>query len=257
MINIQTRLVTLAIALAVVVPAAARAQQYGVLLGNADLDGNGTPESVYNNTTPAGSAINVVSGRGVSRYPISNGAWALLYGNFSSVVDLDGQPGAEIPVNIGSTLLIIQHRGGTTSRVQIPSASWAAVPGGITDLDGYAGAEIPIVAPGVLWVYAARTGVLSRYAIPEQYAVLQGGIRDFDGAPGSDIAVATNTGNIVVIRQRSGVAQIIRGAGYFGAQWSVESYGNFDGIAGDEIRVLSSNGRRYQISPAQGTVRAL
>lgn len=320
--------------------------QYGLFMGSADLDGDGIVENVYNN----GGTINVVSSSTVTPYYIGFTSWALLYGNFSSVVDLDGQPGAEIPVNVGSSLLIITHRTRSTNSYQM-LGTWAAAPGGIvdqdgvagkeitivaaysirtvnqrlrsvheynmqgqfavigaaiSDLDGIAGAEVPIANGPYLRIYAHRTyqvfdfyvspgswavctsgsncvsnmdgnpgnelllilpyemkvvrlyngvGSMTGSWIGAQYAILSDGVRDFNGIAGNDIAMARSDGNINILYPYNGYLQLISGYGTFGQSWTLLGYGNFDGVAGDEIRVQSqTNNLIYRIYPRSGTV---
>ncbi len=165
-------------------PGTASAQ--GVLIGSADLDGDGIAEQVYNN----GPGITVRSTNGsTTNYPVSSGSWALLYGSFSSVVDLDGEPGAEIPVNRGGSLLIISHRTRGTQSYPM-SGSWAAAPGGIVDLDGTAGREITIIGTEGLRIVNQRLRSVRNVAVSGQFAVIGGAISDLDGVPGAEIPVA-------------------------------------------------------------------
>jgi hypothetical protein len=328
-------------------PATANAQ-YGTLMGSADLDGDGSVESVYNNL----SSINVVSGSTVTNYSLGFISWALLYGNFSSVVDLDGVPGAEIPVNTGGQLVVITHRTRDKSTYQIGSGSWAAAPGGIVDLDGQVGAEITIVVPGGLklinhstrasravnvtgqfavvsnavkdldgvagaeiamvsggalliyrypsgslnstfissgsWsvvttgsnavvdmdgepgaelllaltsqmqTYHARTSSLRNYPIGTQYAVLSDGVRDLDGQPGAEVAVATNNSTLLMLHPRGASVVTLGGSIHFGTYWNLTSFGNYDGVAGDEIRIYSQSlGRNYEVCPRTRSIRSL
>jgi hypothetical protein len=174
----------LLIAILTLVPRTAAAQ-YGVFMGSADLDGNGTAENVYNN----GSTINVVSGGSVTPYNIGFTSWALLYGNFTSVVDLDGQPGAEISVNRGGTLYIITHRTRSTYSYTM-TGSWAAAPGGIVDQDGQPGAEIAIVAANSLRIVKDRQRSVREVFISGQFAVIGNAIADLDGIAGAEVPIA-------------------------------------------------------------------
>jgi hypothetical protein len=334
----------------VLAPGTANAQ-YGTWMGSADLDGNGSVESVYNNL----SSINVVSGSTVTSYSLGFTSWALLYGNFSSVVDLDGQPGAEIPINTGGQLVVITHRTRDKSTYQIGSGSWAAAPGGIVDLDGQAGAEITIVVPGGLklinhstrasrdvnvtgqfgqfavvsnavkdldgvagaeivmvsggalliyrypsgglqstfissgsWsvvttgsnavvdmdgqpgaelllaltsqmqTFHARTSSLRNYPISTQYAVLSDGVRDLDGQPGAEVAVVTNNSTLLMLRPRDASMVTLGGSSQLGTYWNLTSFGNYDGFAGDEIRIYSQSfGRNFEVCPRTLSIRSI
>ncbi len=331
-------------------PATADAQ-HGTFMGSADLDGDGSAEQVYNNL----SSIRVVSGSSVTNYSLGFTSWALLYGNFSSVVDLDGSPGAEIPVNTGGQLVVITHRSRGQSTYQIGSGSWAAAPGGIVDLDGQDGAEITIVVPGGLklithrsraardvnvtgsfgqfavvsnavkdldgvagaeivmtsggalliyrypsgslnstfissgsWsvvttgsnavvdmdgqpgaelllamtshmqTYHARTSSLRNYPISTQYAVLSDGVRDLDGQPGAEVAVATNNSTLLMLRPRDAAMVTLGGSSHFGTYWYLSSFDNYDGVAGDEIRIYSQSlGRNFEVCPRTGSIRSI
>lgn len=173
----------------------------GVLMGTIDVNGDGVPDNIYNN----GSSITVVRSTGVThQYPISNGSWALLYGDASSIVDLDGVAGAEIPVNIGGSLLIINDRLGSTTNYAIGSGSWAAAPGAITDLDGVAGAEIPIVSGSQLIIITARTGSKTAYPIGSgNWAVVQGATVDMDGIAGAEIPIISGS-QLIIVTARTG-----------------------------------------------------
>jgi len=169
-------------------PGAASAQ--GVLMGSADLDGDGIAETVYNN----GSYITVKSTNGSSyNYQVSGGSWALLYGNFTSVQDLDGSPGAEIPINIGGALMVINHNSRSSYNYQISTGSWAASPGGITDLNGVAGNEIVIVASDSLKIVDHRARSTSSQPMSGTYAIAVYGIKDLDGQPGAEIPIANGS----------------------------------------------------------------
>jgi hypothetical protein len=168
-------------------PGTASAQS--VLMGSADLDGDGIAEQVYNN----GSYITVKSTNGSSyNYQVSTGSWALLYGNFTSVTDLDGTPGAEIPINIGGALMVINHNSRSSYNYQM-SGSWAASPGGITDLDGIAGNEIAIVASNALRIVHHRSRSTNSMPMSGTYAIAVYGIKDLDGQPGAEIPIANGS----------------------------------------------------------------
>lgn len=168
-------------------PGTASAQ--GVLMGSADLDGDNIAEQVYNN----GSYITVKNTSGSSyNYQVSTGSWALLYGNFSSVANLDGVPGAEISINRGNSLLVINHNSRSTYSYPM-SGSWAASPGGITDLDGVAGAEIAIVASDSLRIVHHSSRSTNSMPMSGTYAIAVYGIKDLDGQPGAEIPIANGS----------------------------------------------------------------
>lgn len=184
---LRALLLALALVAGAWLPGTASAQ--GVLMGSADLDGDGLAETVYNN----GSYITVKSTNGSSyNYQVSSGSWSLLYGNFTSVANLDGSPGAEIPINRGNSLLVINHN--SRSSYSYPmSGSWAASPGGITDLDGNAGAEIAIVATDALRIVHHSARSVSSTPMSGTYAIAVYGIKDLDGQPGAEIPIANGS----------------------------------------------------------------
>lgn len=183
--SFRAALFALGLAACAWLPGTASAQ--GLLMGSADLNGDGIAETVYNN----GSYITVKSTNGISyNYQVSSGSWALLYGSFSSVQDLDGTPGAEIPINIGGSLMVINHNTHSTYNYQISAGSWAASPGGITDLNGIAGNEILIVAYDSLKVVDHRAHITTSEPMSGTYAVAVYGIKDLDGQPGAEVPIA-------------------------------------------------------------------
>lgn len=185
--SFRTWLLALALLTGAWLPGIASAQ--GVLMGSADLDGDGVAETVYNN----GSYITVRNTSGSSyNYQISGGSWALLYGDFTSVKDLDGTAGAEIPINIGGALMVINHNSRSSYNYQM-SGSWAASPGGITDLDGIAGNEIAIVASDSLRIVHHRSRSSNSQPMSGTYAIAVYGIRDLDGQPGAEIPIANGS----------------------------------------------------------------
>lgn len=185
---LRVLLLALALVAGAWLPGSASAQ--GVLMGSADLDGDGIAETVYNN----GAYITVKNTSGSSyNYQVSTGSWALLYGNFSSVQDLDGTPGAEIPINIGGALKVINHNTRSSYNYQISTGSWAASPGGITDLNGTAGNEILIVASDSLKVVDHRARSVSSQPMSGTYAVAVYGIKDLDGQPGAEVPIANGS----------------------------------------------------------------
>lgn len=185
--SFRTWLLALTLLAGAWLPGIASAQ--GVLMGSADLDGDNIAETVYNN----GSYITVKSTNGSSyNYQISGGSWALLYGDFTSVKDLDGTAGAEIPINIGGALMVINHNSRSSYNYQM-SGSWAASPGGITDLDGIAGNEIAIVAADALRIVHHRSRSWNSMPMSGTYAIAVYGIRDLDGQPGAEIPIANGS----------------------------------------------------------------
>jgi hypothetical protein len=257
---------------------------YGTLMTIADLDGNGTPETVCNGY----SEIVVVGSNGAAtRYPLPN-----LYWTQTVVDDIDGLPGAEVVLGQTPQLTIIKHYSRSTSTQYIGSTFNIAV-GAVSDMDGQNGKEIPIESgsnliiygrntilhtiwitsnnnwkvctdiancasnmdgtagaellialPSEVKIYSMRSGTLNSYWIGGQYATLRDGVRDFDGVAGNDIAIARADGLLHILRPASGYLQSISGAGTFGSSWTLDGYANLDGVAGDEISVRSNTNGR-------------
>lgn len=185
--SFRTALFALAVMACAWLPGTASAQ--GALMGSADLDGDNIAEQVYNN----GSYITVKNTSGSNyNYQVSTGSWALLYGNFSSVANLDGQAGAEISINRGNSLLVINHN--SRSSYSYPmGGSWAASPGGIVDLDGIAGAEIAIVAADALRIVHHSSRSTNSMPMSGTYAIAVYGIKDLDGIAGAEIPIANGS----------------------------------------------------------------
>lgn len=227
----------LLVALTVWAPRPAAAAGFGLLIGSADLDGDGLPEDVYNNL----SSINVVRGTTVTSYPIGFTSWALLNGDFSSVVDLDGAPGAEIPVNIGGSLLIIHHATRSTSTYAMGS-SWAAAPGGFADLDGQPGKEIVIVTPTGVRIVQERARNVRSVAISGQYAVIGAAITDLDGTAGAEVPISNGSSLMIYSFVRGVLSSFPMGSG----SWAVCTSGSdcvsdMDGLPGAELLIAVPN----------------
>lgn len=232
-------LATMALVACMWLPGNASAQ--GVLMGSADLDGDNVAESVFNN----GSFITVRSSNGSSyNYQVSGGSWALLYGNFSSVQDLDGSPGAEIPINIGGALMVINHNTRSSYNYQISSGSWAASPNGITDLNGIAGNEIVIVVFDSLRIVDHRARSTSSQPMSGTYAIAVYGIRDLDGQPGAEIPIANGSAlRIYNYRTRS-----LSSTPVSGGSWAIcndpgipNCVSDMNGTAGAELVLILPN----------------
>lgn len=226
------------VAMMVCAPRLAGAASFGILIGSADLDGDGVPEDVYNNL----SSINVVRGTTVTSYPIGFTSWALLNGDFTSVVDLDGNPGAEIPVNIGGSVLVIRHATRSTTTYPIGTSSWAAAPGGIADLDGQPGKEIVIVTPTGLRIVQDRARNTRSVAVPGQFAVIGGAVADLDGIAGAEVPIASGSALMIYSFARSVLSSFPISSG----SWAVCTTGSscvsdLDGAAGAELIIAVPN----------------
>lgn len=237
-ISFRTALFALALTAWAWLPGTASAQ--GVLMGSADLDGDNIAEQVYSN----GSYITVKSTNGSSyNYQVSTGPWTLLYGDFSSVTNLDGVPGAEISINRGSTLLVINHN--TRSTYSYPmSGSWTASPGGITDLDGIAGNEITIAASDSLRIVHHRSRSTNSIPMYGTYSIAAYGIKDMDGVAGAEIPIA-NGSQLQIYNDRT---RSMRSTYVSSGSWSIcndpgtpNCVSDTNGTAGAEVVLIRPN----------------
>ena len=236
--SFRAALFALALVACAWLPGTASAQ--GVLMGSADLDGDNIAEQVYNN----GSYITVKSTSGSSyNYQVSTGSWALLYGNFSSVANLDGQAGAEISINRGNSLLVINHNSRSTYSYPM-SGSWAASPGGITDLDGIAGAEIAIVAADALRIVHHSSRSTNSMPMSGTYAIAVYGIKDLDGQPGAEIPIANGS----ALRIYNDRTRSMRSTPVSSGSWAIcndpgipNCVSNMNGSAGAELVLILPN----------------
>jgi len=268
---------------------------YGVLMRVADLDGNGSLEAVCNgfseiavvagngtatrypipnvywtqsviddiDGTPGaevvlGQAPHLTVIRHYSRTSVSQYIGPNFTIAVGAVSDLDGVAGKEVPLESGSNL-VVYGRNAVLRTVWIaPNSNWKVctdIANCASDMNGTTGAELLLALPSEVKIYSMASGGLSSYWIGNQYATLRDGVRDFDGIVGNDIAIARADGMLQVLRPRNGYLQSISGAGTFGTSWTLVSYGNLDGVAGDEILIRSNtNGRTYRVTPRTGTV---
>ncbi|MFD0590267.1 hypothetical protein ACFQZE_19975 [Paenibacillus sp. GCM10027627] len=221
----------------------------GYYLGSWDLKGTGQQQSVYNQL----SQIAVVEPSGTSRtYSIGNTSWALL-----GVEDLDGEPGAEIILNVvkpgtigGSVVYIISHRTGQV-RSYDPGGSWAVLK--TTDTDGEPGKEIVLkVIPrsfGVeeIKIINQRRQEVKRYAFNESIAPL--GFADTDGQPGEEVIINRAGNAVVFIRDRTTNLTV---STLRTTNWNVLGISDTDGKPGQEV-VLNTGQHVYTIRDASRT----
>jgi hypothetical protein len=223
-----------------------------ILIGAFDLNGDGTNEQVFNE----GSSISVVQSNGVTAsYFISSGPWSILNGT-QGVIDLDGAAGAEIPINIGSSILVITHRTRSVKPYQVNGSQWALLNNGISDLDGNEGAEIAINIGSSILVITHRTTSVKSYGVSGSWALLRDGITDLDGYPGNEIAINKGSAGVFIITHRTESVKTydVPNAGYIG--WSLLENGitDLDGTEGKEIAIVTNTGLFIIKHRAQSTL---
>ena len=221
------------------------AMSQGVLIGTIDVSGDGVVDNLYN----SGSSLTVVRGNGggTRAYFISSGSWSLAFGNSSSIVNLDGIAGAEIPVNTGNALMVITDK--TQSTVSYAfSGSWSVAPSGITDMDGLAGAEIAVLNGSTLTVVTQRLGSRIDYYVGTSWSIPSGGIKDLDGFSGAEIPIV-NGQNLTVVTPRTGSTSNY----LIGTNWAVVPTGitDMDGTAGAEIAIVNGTNLKV-VTPRTG-----
>ena len=226
-----------------------------ILIANIDVSGDGVPDRIFNSL----SGITVIAGNSGSKrvYTISSGGWALIFGNSSGIVDMDGTAGAEIAVNTGSALMIITDRSQSTRNYPIAGA-WAVPPGGIADLDGSAGAEIAVATNSNLLVITQRTAGTNSYMISQgSWAVAVDGvdgISDMDGTAGAEIAIASGSQLIVVTHRNASQRSYP-----IGTSWSILKNGvqNFNCQPGNDIAIVAGvQGQLMIVHPRDASVRS-
>lgn len=226
----------------------------GLFIARIDVSGDGVKDDIYNSV----SSITVIAGNsGVKRvYNISSGAWALIFGDSSSIVDLDGIAGAEIAVNTGSALMVITDRLQSTRNYPI-AGGWAVPPGGIADLDGLLGAEIAVATGSNLLVITQRTANTNSYMIGQGgWAVATdglNGISDMDGIAGAEIAIS-NGSALVVVTQRN----VTQRSYAIGSSWSILKNGiqDFNCQPGNDIVIVAGvQGQLMIVHPRDASTR--
>lgn len=210
----------------------------GVLIGTIDVNGDGVADNIYN----SGSSITIVHGNngGTRSYFISSGSWALVFGNSSSIVDLDGVAGAEIPVNVGGALMVITDRTQSVHNYNF-SGNWAVAPGGITDMDGVAGAEMAVVNGSYLTIITQRTFNVVNYNIGTSWSIVPTGITDMDGVAGAEIAMASGSNLVILTPKTSSMHSYTIGTNWAVATSGVNGVSDMDGKPGAELAIVSGS----------------
>lgn len=166
----------LLIALILMISPAFAANAQGVLQARADVDGNGSADSIYKGT----NFIRIAGGAGTaSRTYTFPGSIAILAGgiqNMNSHV-----PSVEIALTQVATgqqtIRVINHRANAV-QVYGMRAGWKLLAGGINDLDGYPGAEIAtdeiLVNPNPAWTTSRISIVTPRDGTKTEYGTQYG-----------------------------------------------------------------------------------
>jgi hypothetical protein len=229
----------------------------GVLQATADLTGDGVPEKIYH---ALNGMMRVVNPDGSQQsYFITNspGGWAILGGE-AGIKDLDGIPGGEMAVNVGSVVLVVTHRTTSIKGYSLPGTGWALLGGaaGITDYDGVAGAEVPInMGPSLIFInHRAETMKAFATSSGTWFLLLgPGGINDFDGEPGNEVAITVSGGTVRILHPASDVTR-----NYFvtPGPYSLFAVSDLDGQPGQEITLRLGTSNNYRvINDRLGTIQ--
>lgn len=192
------RKLVIALLLMVVPVFAANAQ--GVLQARADVDGNGSLDSIYKGA----NFIRIAGGAGTAgRTYTFPGSIAILAGGIQNMNSVAAS--AEIALTQVApgqqTIRVINHRGNVVQTYAM-RVGWQLLGGGINDLDGYPGAEIAtyalLVNPNPAWTTSRIAIVTPRDGTQTEYGTEYGtwsyqtwsllGIADYDPAnPGLEL----------------------------------------------------------------------
>ncbi|MEQ1512362.1 MAG: hypothetical protein ABL934_06730 [Lysobacteraceae bacterium] len=221
-----------------------------ILIANADLNGDGVAEQIYN----TGSTITVKNNQGVTTaiYYVA-GSWAMM-----GIADLDGTAGAEIAVRTFTQMIVITHR---TKKIypydlSIYGGAWIGVT--IDEFDGVAGNEVAINTGAFSNGYSSLLFVSHRthtvkqhfFSTAPTWGILN--INDFNGAAGKEVAINTGTlGYVAILHPKNLVARYYS----VGIISQLISVSNLDGVAGLEIRVRGYGNAIYTINDRKGTVK--
>lgn len=212
------------------VPAAADA-----LWGSADVNGDGQVDKIYLTQ----STIKIVyANNSTYEYPFNVAQDVLRY-----AVDTDGVAGAELVISRYTKLVIICDRTRSTREYPITStSSWLIA--GCDDLNGIAGQEV-IITNGAYLVVVNEKNVSSKsYFIRNDgpWTIMTGGIVDTDGAPGKEIVIDGNAYDVKILSVVKDRVKI-----YTTVLRNNTVIGDFDGIAGAEVRFENNQQKWYVI----------
>lgn len=164
------------IALLLIISPVFSASAQGVLQARADVDGNGSADSIFKGA----NFIRIAGGAGTaSRTYTFPGSIAILAGgiqNMNSHV-----PSVEIALTQVATgqqtIRVIVHRGNSVQTHSM-RAGWKLLAGGINDLDGYPGAEIAtdsiLVNPNPAWTTSRIVIITPRDGTKTEYGTQYG-----------------------------------------------------------------------------------
>lgn len=220
-----------------------------VLIANADLNGDGIKEQIYN----TGSTITVKNRQGATeRIYYVGGTWAMV-----GIADLDGNPGAEVVARTYGDLVVITHRQRQVYPypVSVLSGLWTVAT--IDQFDGVAGNEVAIadallIAGRSSYIFIhhkTRTIRQHHFAAAGNWGALA--FNDFDGIAGKEVAMSTGAlHHVAILHPRTLVPHYY----YVGVIQQLVSVSNLDGVAGNELRVMSNTGVVFTINDRKRTV---
>lgn len=152
------------------------ASAQGVLQARADVDGNGSADSIYKGA----NFIRIAGGAGTaSRTYTFPGNIAILAGGIQNMNS--HAPSVEIALTQVATgqqtIRVIVHRANTVQSYYM-RPGWKLLAGGINDLDGYVGAEIAtdeiLVSPNPAWTTSRVSIVTPRDGTKTEYGTQYG-----------------------------------------------------------------------------------
>jgi hypothetical protein len=250
-------LLSMMVSLALTLGFTASSFAQGILLATADLTGDGVPEKVYNALNGVMRVVNPNGSQQTYFLTSSPGGWAILGGE-AGIKDLDGIPGGEMAVNVGSVVIVVTHRTTSLQSYSLPATGWALLGGaaGITDYDGVGGAEVPINMGTVIHFITHRTGTIQSMATATgTWFILPatGGINELDGQPGNEVALTVGGTTVRILHLASGVTR-----DYYvtSGPYSLAGVSNLDGQPGLELTLRLGTTNNYRvINDRLGTIQ--
>lgn len=159
----------------------------------ANLDGNPGNELLLNVAyTNGGREYQVIHMQGTSisetKYPFNRGESVTILNN--GIIDTDGQPGAEVLVNVGGNkIYVINDRNRSTYTYYMNGTSWSML--GSSDMNGVAGNEIVISNGAYLhFINDAAKTTKQVYVGNPPWSLY--GFANTDGRPGNEAQISIN-----------------------------------------------------------------
>jgi hypothetical protein len=157
-------------------------------LGAADLNGDGVQEKIYKRVN---SLIVMNSNNTFQSYFVSTLPWSLLNG-MSSVMDLDGVPGAEVPIRYAGGIMVVVHKTAGFSTYLLTVPGWSLLGDGIRELNGVAGNEIALKYGNSVYIIdQKKKGTLTFMVSGGTWNLKE--YANTDGKPGLEIIVLVGT----------------------------------------------------------------